>query len=89
MNLELNMNTNLEDLIQNTIATTIKKLNNPPLLQQPQKEWMSLKEGAEYAGVSINTFSKFREMGLKVCEIVGVKRVSRTEIDAFFNEHSY
>lgn len=89
MKLELNMTTNLEDLIQNTIATTIKKLNNNNPPQQHQKEWMSLKEGAEYTGVSINTFSKFRNMGLKVCEIEGVKRVSRTEIDSFLIEHSF
>ena len=53
------------------------------------KEWMNLKEGAAYAGVSYNTFMKFRIQGLSVCEIDGVKRVSKTEIDNFLNEHSY
>lgn len=53
------------------------------------KEWLSLKEGAKYAGVSYNTFIKFREIGLRVAEVEGVKRVSRKEIDMFFENHSY
>lgn len=53
------------------------------------KEWLSLKEAATYAGVSYNTFIKFREMGLRVSEIEGIKRVSRKEIDTFFENHSY
>ncbi|RPJ94085.1 DNA-binding protein [Rummeliibacillus sp. TYF005] len=53
------------------------------------KEWLSLKEAATYAGVSYNTFIKFREMGLRVAEIESVKRVSRKEIDTFFENHSY
>ena len=50
---------------------------------------MSLKEGANYAGVSYNTFMKFRIEGLKISEIDGVKRVSKTEIDNFLNNNSY
>lgn len=53
------------------------------------KEWLSLKEGAAYAGVSYNTFIKFREMGLKIAEVEGIKRVSRKEIDTFFDNHSF
>ena len=52
------------------------------------KEWMKLTEGAAYAGVSYNTFMKFRIRGLKICEIDGVRRVSKTEIDNFLNENS-
>lgn len=52
------------------------------------KEWMTLKEGAAYAGVSYNTFMKFRIIGLKICEIEGVRRISKTEIDNFLNENS-
>lgn len=51
-------------------------------------EWISLKEGAVYAGVCLNTFKMFREHGLKVCEIQGVKRVSKKEIDRFLIENS-
>ena len=54
----------------------------------PLSEWMTLADGAKYAAVSINTFSKFRLMGLKVSEIEGIKRVSRKEIDNFLEEHS-
>lgn len=54
-----------------------------------QKSWFSLKEAAKYAGVSYNTFIKFRTMGLKVCEIDGIKRVSKKEVDRFLEEYSY
>lgn len=53
------------------------------------KEWMTLKEGAKYAGISYNTLIKFRQKGLKVAEIDGVKRISKTEIDNFFQDYSY
>lgn len=52
------------------------------------KEWFSLKEAAEYIGVSVNTLAKYREMGLKVFVIEGVSRVSRKEIDRFLETHS-
>ncbi|NOG28989.1 helix-turn-helix domain-containing protein [Lysinibacillus fusiformis] len=51
--------------------------------------WLSLKEGAKYAGVSYNTLMKYRTLGLQVCEIDGVKRISRKEIDRFVQEHSF
>lgn len=46
--------------------------------QKSPKEWMSIKEAREYIGVSHNTFTKYREMGLKICEI-----------DKFLNKFSY
>lgn len=49
---------------------------------------MTLKDGVAYAGVSYNSFMKFRIYGLKICEVEGVKRVSKTEIDRFFIERS-
>ena len=52
------------------------------------KEWFSLKEAAEYIGVSPNTLAKYREMGLKVFSIEGVSRVSREEINRFLETHS-
>lgn len=53
------------------------------------KEWMSLKEGAAYAGVSYNTFLKYRLLGLKITVIDGIKRISKTEIDRFLNENTF
>ncbi|MEX3624175.1 helix-turn-helix domain-containing protein [Viridibacillus arvi] len=50
---------------------------------------MSIAEAAKYAGVSHNTFMKFREMGLKVSQVEGIKRVSRKEIDKFLESHSF
>ncbi len=70
-------------------------MNTQELLKQIKhlisvpKEWLSLKEAATYVGVSYNTFIKFREMGLPVAEIQGVKRVSRKAIDTFFENHSF
>ncbi|MBD8036619.1 DNA-binding protein [Solibacillus sp. A46] len=54
-----------------------------------QKEWLSLKEGAAYAGVSYGTFIRFRIKGLKIVEVEGIKRVSRKEIDTFLENHSF
>lgn len=73
----------LTELISSTIKSEIQKINGL------SSDWMSLSEAAKYAGVSYNTFIKFRTMGLKVCEIEGIKRVSRKEIDCFFEKHSY
>lgn len=53
------------------------------------KEWLNIKEAAKYAGVSYNTFLRFREMGLKFTEINGIKRVSKTKIDEFLMENSF
>ena len=53
------------------------------------KEWMNIKEACDYIGVSYNTFTKYRELGLKVSEIDGIKRVSKAEIDNFLNKHSF
>lgn len=51
------------------------------------KEWLSLSDAALYAGVSNNTLVKFRHMGLRVCEIDGIKRVSRKEINRFLEDY--
>lgn len=71
----------LEEVILNTITKALSSNNF--------KEWMTLAEGAKYAGVSPNTLMKFREMGLKICQVDGVKRVSRKEIDHFLEKNSY
>lgn len=73
----------LEHLVDELIV------NNSKVESQVHGEWLSLKEAAKYAGVSYNTFITFRHMGLKVCEIEGIKRVSRKEIDNFLESHSY
>lgn len=56
--------------MNNTMLEEIKKIFIT-LQTKPPKEWLSLKEAAEYAGVSYNTFIKFREMGLHVAEVEG------------------
>ncbi|QOV13206.1 DNA-binding protein [Viridibacillus arvi] len=79
---QLTDNNDLLSKIIEMIATSQTNYSIP-------KEWLSLKEGAAYAGVSYNTFVKFREIGLKVSEVEGIKRVSRTEINTFFENYSF
>lgn len=84
MQLPLLPESNLQEILLNAIEKAIKKMR-----VSPQKEWMTLKEAAEYADVSFNTLNTFRLHGLKVCEIGRVKRVSKTEMDRFLNSHSF
>lgn len=75
----------LSKLLTASVADGIKKYQD----SLRPKEWMTLKEAAIYANVAHNTFVKFRESGLKVAEVNGVKRVSRHEIDTFLQKHSF
>lgn len=75
--------------IENVVMRAVQKALSAAQNQMMESGWLSLKEGAKYAGVSYNTFVKFREMGLQVCEIEGIKRVSRKEIDRFLQDHSF
>lgn len=81
------VSTTLEEEFKNLIITTLDQVIKE--YRSKTSEWMSLKEGAKYVGVSYNTFIKFRVMGLKVSEIDGIKRVSKKEIDNFLNSQSY
>lgn len=89
MKVELEMPKLFEEEIREYVRSTINDMLSNLNVHSNQKEWMSIKEASEYAGVSFNTFKKFREMGLKVCEIDGVKRVSKTEIDKFLENNSF
>ncbi|WP_245989474.1 helix-turn-helix domain-containing protein [Ureibacillus thermophilus] len=71
------------------IVKTIEQKLEQYLLRKNTKEWMTLKEAQEYIGVSFNTLSKMRRMGLRVCEIDGIKRIKKSEIDRFLSENSY
>ncbi|MEK3937401.1 DNA-binding protein [Sporosarcina sp. FSL W7-1349] len=75
--------------IEDVVMRAVQKALLAAQHQMMESGWLSLKEGAKYAGVSYNTFVKFREMGLQVCEIEGIKRVSRKEIDRFLQDHSF
>ncbi len=88
MRIELEMPEGLEEQLRVVVLSTVKEAFNTFAGQATAKEWMSISEGADYASVSFNTFKKFREMGLKVCEIDGIKRVSKAEIDNFLNSYS-
>lgn len=86
MNSELNNDlSHFEKVISDAINNAL--LSSKTLMGL--NEWMSIKDAAKYAGVSYNTFKKFRTMGLKISEIDGVMRVSRKEIDRFLESHSF
>ncbi|WP_438297875.1 hypothetical protein [Sporosarcina sp. FA15] len=89
MRIELDMPQGLEIQLKELMLTSMKEAIEQHKNSQLTKNWMSLKEGALYAGVSYTTFMKFRTMGLKVCEIDGVKRVSKKEINSFLETNSY
>lgn len=77
--------------LENILTELIINCTNQAIKSQHfvSKEWFSLSEASKYAGVSHNTFVKFRKSGLRVCEIDGIKRVSKKEIDRFLEEFSY
>lgn len=81
MNLHPEYETTLDYNFESILKDMIKK-------KIDFKDWMSISEASKYVGVSYNTFSKFRLMGLKICEIDGIKRVSKKEIDSFLEKHS-
>lgn len=89
MNLEMEMPKNLEENLKRIILEGATEVINEYKKKFVATPWLSLKDGAAYAGVSYNSFIKFREMGLRVCEIDGIKRVSKNEIDLFLMNHSY
>lgn len=82
--LPLKIEDQLNDIVSKAVENALKKLQTGQ-----QKEWLTLKEGAEYAGVSFNTFKNYRLDGLKFFEKNGTKRVSKTEIDNFLNGRSF
>lgn len=84
MNTELTTN-ELEGIVMKAVHKALQAVHH----EFTDSGWLSLKEGAKYAGVSYNTFLKYRQYGLQVCEIEGIKRISRKEIDRFFQEHSF
>lgn len=89
MRIELDMPEGLEEQLKHVVISATKEAIEQSQKQLMTKEWMNLREGALYAGVSYNSFIKFRERGLKVCEIDGIKRVSKKEIDFFLEKNSF
>lgn len=88
MKMEVDLSNVLENELKKAILTSIRNAVDEFKANTTQ-EWMTLKEGAEYAGVSYNTFIKFRKLGMCISEVAGVKRVSRAQIDEFLNQHSF
>lgn len=89
MKIEFDMPKGLEEQLKHVVLSATKEAIELSQKQLTTKEWMNLREGALYAGVSYNSFTRFREMGLKVFEIDGIKRVSKSEIDEFLKKNSF
>lgn len=89
MRIEFDMPEGLEKQLKQVVLSATKEAIELSQKQMTTKEWMNLREGALYAGVSYNSFIRFRAMGLKVCEIEGIKRVSKSEIDEFLKKNSF
>lgn len=85
---KMNVNLTTTD-IEEIVIIAVQKALQAAHHEFVDSGWLSLKEGAKYAGVSHNTLMKYRTLGLQVCEIDGIKRISRKEIDRFFQEHSF
>jgi len=89
MRIELDMPQGLAEQLKQVVLNATKEAIEEQQKQLATKQWLSLKEGAVYAGVSYNSFIKFRLLGMKVCEIDGIKRVSKKEIDSFLENNSF
>lgn len=85
---ELILPQSLESQLHSVVTQAIESAINKIQISQ-QKEWLTLKEAAAYAGVSYNTFMRYRDQGLRIFENENVKRVSKTEIDNFLNSNSF
>lgn len=79
----------LEKQIEEVALSTMEKAIEKYYKKNAAKEWFSVKEACEYIGISFNSFTKLRNLGLKVCEIDGIKRVSKKEIDSFLESRSF
>ena len=89
MLINLEMPQSLQQELTVIITNVTKEVFNTHQEKETQREWMDLKTGAKYAGVSDATFVKFRSRGLKVVEIDGVKRVSKTAVDNFYRDNEF
>ena len=89
MKLEFDAIPLLEKQIETVVLHTTEKAIQKYHERNATKEWMSIKEACEYIGISFNSFTKLRKLGLRVCEIDGIKRVSKIGIDQFLEERSF
>lgn len=89
MKLEIGVIPSLEKQIETVVLQTTEKAIQKYHDKNAAKEWMSIKEACEYIGISFNSFAKLRKLGLRVCEIDGIKRVSKLEINRFLEEKSF
>lgn len=79
----------LEEQLKQVVLSATKEAIEHSQKQLASKEWFSIGEACEYIGVSFNTFSKFRTMGLPVAEVDKIKRVSKKQIDLFLQKNSF
>jgi hypothetical protein len=87
--IEFDMPEGLEEQLKQVVLSATKEAVELSQKQLAAKDWFSISEACEYIGISFNTFSKFRLMGLPVAEIDKVKRVSKKQIDLFLQKNSF
>lgn len=58
-------------------------------LSKPEKQLLTIREAAEYLGVSYNTIQKLRYNGMKFFEVDGIKRIYKKDLDEFLKKNSY
>lgn len=83
----LEIQSTTQAIVLNTLAELLEEIVSHS--KKEPKEWMSMEEACKYLNISYNNFNKFRLIGLKVSEVVRVKRVAKSEIDRFLTEHSF
>lgn len=89
MKLEFDISAEFEERLKEIVMKATLQVKAEEHRQMASKEWMTIKEATAYVGVSYNTFMKFRTLGLVICEIEGVKRVSKKEVDSFLQNNSF
>lgn len=75
----------LDDKIRQTVAEVLQEL---PATSPTLPAYFDIKAGASYAGVSRSTFNGWIKKGMPVFTEGRMKRVKRTDIDAYIKNHS-
>lgn len=89
MKIEFTMPDGLEEQLKSIVIQATEEAIQEFYEKLATKEWLSIAEAKDYLGVSHNTLRQFRVIGLPVCEIGGVKRINKKEIDDFMKKNSF
>jgi len=86
--LEFEVTGELEDEIESIFRNSAKKMLRETAEQEKQsKEFMNLRESADYVGVSVNTLKTYFPLGLKHIKIHGKKMIHRETLIDFLKSY--